>query len=58
VVVNGSGSFDLTGLSKFTPGETNLTMEPSIALLGVGVGAFNFDNYQGVVTGPLNFGTG
>ena len=55
VVANGSGAFNLTGLTLAAFGSTQAGMNPSLASLCVATG--DHDGYGGL-SGPSSFGTG
>lgn len=55
VIVNGSGSLDLTDLQSAGSGPTGLTLSPFDGIITTGVGPFDF--YSGIV-GPSSFGSG
>ena len=55
VVANGSGAFNLTGLTLASEGASSAGMNPSIAVLAVATGTQ--DQYRGF-SGPSSFGPG
>jgi hypothetical protein len=59
VVVTGSGSLDLTGLTFLDTGGTTSGIDPAASVLSIGpAGSVPTDVYRGSINGPSNFGSG